>query len=173
MLFNENERRSEQDERAAESDKASGYRSDNGDGTEEKDLKGNPLFGRGEMREVTEGQPMGGQSFGEDGNPTPTGDDKDNPSRNAGYTNGYFARTKPSEEYTADNNFKSPDQQGSADYDKAQASVGGSDYLNDQQDEADNNDNTPNNIAGPQEVPEQQKVGESGGQNDEQDHIET
>lgn len=165
MLFNENDRRSEQDDRAAESDKATGYRADDDNGTKEKDLKGNPLFGRGEMREVREGQPMGGQSFGQDGNPTPTGDDKDNPSRNAGYSNGYFARTKPSEEYTADNNFKSPDQQGSADYDKAQASVASSD-------ETDyNNDQT--NIAGPQEVPDQQKVGESGGQSDEEDHIET
>jgi len=159
MLFNENNRQNEQDERSAEKDKATGYRADDNEGTEEKDLKGNPLFGRGEMREVREGQPMGGQSFGQDGNPTPTGDDKDNPSRNAGYTNGYFARTKPSEEYTADNNFKSPDQQGSADYDKAQP-----------------------NVAVPHDVSDQPKVGEDTGRpmapsakqdDEEQDHIET
>jgi hypothetical protein len=172
MLFNENDRQGEQDERAAENAKATGYRVDDNNGTEERDLKGNPLFGSGEMRGVREGQPMGGQSFGEDGNPTPTGDDKDNPSRNAGYTNGYFARTKPSEEYTADNNFKSPDQQGSADYDKAQASVGRLDNLNDQQTETGNESNQTN-IAGPQEVPKQQNVGENGRQIDDDDHIET
>lgn len=145
MVFNENSRQNEQNATSAENDKATGYRADNENGTEEKDLKGNPLFGRGEMHEVREGQPMGGQSFGHDGNPTPTGDDKDNPSRNAGYTNGYFARTKPSEEYTDNNNFKAPEQQGEPDYSKAQV-----------------------NIAGPQEVPDQQKVGE-----DTEDHIET
>lgn len=145
MLFNEKNWQDEQNGRSAEEDKATGYRADNGDGTEEKDLKGNPLFGRGEMREVKEGQPMGGQSFGQDGNPTPTGDDKDNPSRNAGYTNGYFARTKPSEEYTANNNFKAPEQQGEPDYDNARP-----------------------NVAGPQEVPDQQRVGGDG-----EGHIET
>lgn len=95
-------------------------------------------------KEVREGQPMGGHKFNQDGNP-PMGDDKANPSRNAGYTNGYFARTKPSEEYTADNNFKAPEQQGEPEYDNAQA-----------------------NVAGPQELPEQQQVGE-----DEENHIET
>lgn len=148
MAFNEYNGQNEQDGRAAneqEQNRATGYKADDDNGIEEKDLKRNPLFGQGEMHAVSEGQPMGGQSFGEDGNPTPTGDDKDNPSRNAGYTNGYFARTKPSEEYTADNNFKAPEQQGEPEYDNAQA-----------------------NVAGPQELPEQQQVGE-----DEENHIET
>ena len=71
-------------------------------------------------REVREGQPAGGHKFGEDGNPTPMGDDKDNPSRNAGYTNGYFARTAPSDEDTANNNFKAAHQEGEPDYAAAQ-----------------------------------------------------
>lgn len=144
MEFNEDNGRNNRDEGSAnEQNKATGYKADDDNGKEEKDLKRNPLWGQGEMHQVSEGQPMGGQTFGEDGNPTPTGDDKDNPSRNAGYDNAYFARTKPSEEYTANNNFKAPEQQGSPDYDKAQP-----------------------NVAGPQELPEQQKVGED-------DHIET
>ena len=73
-------------------------------------------------REVREGQPAGGHKFGEDGNPTPMGDDKDNPSRNAGYTNAYFARTAPSDEDTANNNFKAAHQEGEPDYAAAQHS---------------------------------------------------
>jgi hypothetical protein len=57
---------------------------------------------------VTEGQPMGGQNFGKN-NVTPSGDDKNNPSQNAGYTNAYFRRTEPAEEHTESNNFK-PDE---------------------------------------------------------------
>lgn len=147
MSVNENTGQNERSDQSAgqQQGKANGYLADDGKGTDEKDLKRNPLWGQGEMHQVSEGQPMGGEKFGQDGNPTPTGDDKDNPSRNAGYTNGYFARTQPSEEDTADNNFKAPEQQGGADYDKAQL-----------------------NVAGPQEIPDQQKVGENG-----QDHIET
>jgi hypothetical protein len=53
------------------------------------------------------------------------------------YTNGYFARTAPSDEDTANNNFKAAHQEGEPNYDAAQS-----------------------NIPGPQEVPDQQKVGE-------------
>jgi hypothetical protein len=38
------------------------------------------------MKPAREGQAMGGQSFGKNSN-TPAGDDKNNPSQNAGYTN--------------------------------------------------------------------------------------
>lgn len=111
----------EQDDHSAQQkQQPTGYRADDGDGTEEKSLKRNPLFGAGQMQHVHEGQPMGGHNFNKDGNPTPLGDDKDNPSRNAGYTNAYFARTEPLHEDTANNNFKAPDQQGEPDYDKAQ-----------------------------------------------------
>ena len=73
-----------------------------------------------QTKPVREGEPMGGQKFGESGN-TNAGDDKNNPSQNAGYTNEYFRRTEPSNENTEDINFKVKDQEGSPDYDKAQA----------------------------------------------------
>lgn len=91
--------------------------------------------------QATEGQGVGGHNFGREGSATPMGDDKDNPSRNAGYSNAYFARVAPSEEDTANNNFKAEHQQGEPDYDAAKGNI-----------------NTP----GPQEVPDQQKVGEDG-----------
>ncbi|GAB3935225.1 hypothetical protein [Mucilaginibacter myungsuensis] len=86
-----------------------------------------------------EGEGMGGHQFGEDGKATPMGDDKANPSQNAGYANPYFARTAPSDEDTANNNFKAESQQGEADYDSAHGDP---------------------KVPGPQEDPEQQKVGE-------------
>ncbi|RZA02382.1 MAG: hypothetical protein EOP47_07050 [Sphingobacteriaceae bacterium] len=73
-----------------------------------------------ETKPVREGEPMGGQKFGESGN-TYAGDDKNNPSQNAGYTNEYFRRTEPSDENTEEINFKVIYQKGSPDYDKAQA----------------------------------------------------
>lgn len=73
-----------------------------------------------QTKPIREGEPMGGQKFGESGN-TYAGDDKNNPSQNAGYTNEYFRRTEPSDENTEDINFKVKDQEGSPDYDKAQA----------------------------------------------------
>lgn len=93
----------------------------------------------GVKNKAMEGEGMGGHQFGRDGKSTPMGDDKDNPSQNAGYTNGYFARTGPSDEDTANNNFKAAHQEGEPDYDAAQGQP---------------------NIPGPQEVPDQQKVGE-------------
>lgn len=74
---------------------------------------------KGSKNRVREGEPMGGHNFGKDSHP-PTGDDKANPSRNAGYTNAYLAKTEPSEEYTEDYNFRAPQQQGEPDYDAAQ-----------------------------------------------------
>lgn len=90
------------------------------DGVEEKDLKRSYLFGGAEMSPVKEGQPMGGESFGEN-NITPAGDDKNNPSKNAGYSNAYFARTEPADEHPENTNF-TPDgennyQEGTTDND--------------------------------------------------------
>ncbi|MEO8887254.1 MAG: hypothetical protein ABI367_14405 [Mucilaginibacter sp.] len=68
---------------------------------------------------IREGQPMGGQNFGKNNN-TPAGDDKNNPSQNAGYSNAYFARTEPLEEHPEDTNFKAPYQDGEPDYSSAQ-----------------------------------------------------
>src|SRR6187402_2490985 len=80
--------------------KPNAYRVDDDD-TDEASLKRNYLIG-GEMKKANapgmEGEGMGGHKFGNENHP-PTGDDPANPSRNAGYTNGYFARTAPSEEH--------------------------------------------------------------------------
>jgi hypothetical protein len=67
---------------------------------------------------VMEGKGAGGGNFGKN-NVTPSGDDKNNPSRYGGYTNAYFARTEPSEEHPEDTNFKVQNQGGTPDYDKA------------------------------------------------------
>jgi len=156
------------------------------DNIEEKDLRRTFLFGKGDEEKRgdepgMEGSPAGGQRFGENSN-TPSGDDKNNPSQNAGYTNGYFSRTEPSDEHPENSNFKDANQLGQSNY--AQASVaantGQSDTENtgpspDQTDEsseenkheadtsyqegtADGDDDV--NIPGPNEMPDQQKVGE-------------
>ncbi|MCC8426174.1 hypothetical protein [Mucilaginibacter sp. UR6-11] len=95
------------------------YRVDNDNSEDEEKLTRGFNGGDG-TRPVTEGQPMGGENFGAN-NVTPSGDDKNNPSQNAGYTNAYFRRTEPAEEHPENSNFK-PDadptyQQGTADND--------------------------------------------------------
>jgi hypothetical protein len=72
-----------------------------------------------ESKPIREGQPMGGDNFGEN-NITPSSNDKNNPSQNAGDGNAYFNRNQPAEEHTESNNFKPLDQEGSPDYAKAQ-----------------------------------------------------
>ncbi len=101
-------------------DTANAYRVESGDEITEDDLKRNFLFGDAETNPVTEGQPMGGHAFGKS-NITPSGDDKNNPSQNAGYSNAYFARTEPAQEHPENSNF-TPDgnnqhQEGTADND--------------------------------------------------------
>lgn len=147
------------------------------------------LRGESEMKPVREGQPMGGQNFGSN-NITPSGDDKNNPSRNAGYTNAYFARTEPSEEHPEDTNFKSPNQEGVPDYNKAESKPNITNEMpkpekvergngeNDRPHKGNtyyegtaDNENEPNN-PGPREVPKQQKVGERNA-DDDREHIET
>jgi hypothetical protein len=80
----------------------------------EKSLKRSFNFGA-TTEHVKEGKAMGGHKFGQEVHP-PTGDDKNNPSQNAGYTNAYLAKTEPSEEYTDYNNFKAPGQEGEPNY---------------------------------------------------------
>lgn len=104
----------------AGNDTANAYRVDDNDEVTEDNLRRNLLFGDAETNEVREGQPMGGHGFGKS-NITPSGDDKNNPSQNAGYSNAYFARTEPSEEHPENSNF-TPDgenihQEGTADND--------------------------------------------------------
>ena len=122
MLYNQNNLRDEQDDQSAVQHK-------------DRNLSG------------MEGQPMGGHNFGRDGKPT-MGDDKDNPSRYAGNTNAYFNRVAPTEEDTANNNFKAAYQQGEPDYDAAQPT---------------------NNIPGPQETADQQQVGGNSNQQEQQE----
>jgi len=146
------------------------------------------LYGKSEnnMKPVKEGQAMGGHSFGKNSKTT-AGDDKNNPSQNAGYSNAYFARTEPSEEHPEDTNFKLKSQDGEPDYAKAQPYAnwrnetpkpekpeergnGENDRPHEEtsyQEGTADNENEPN-IPGPNEVPDQQKVGE-----DEVEHIET
>jgi hypothetical protein len=109
----QNEPNAYQDDKLEDNKTPNAYRvTGEGDGVTEKDLTHTYLFGDAEMKPVREGQPMGGESFGEN-NLTPSGDDENNPSRNAGYSNAYFARTEPMQEHPENSNF-TPD--GSNDY---------------------------------------------------------
>ena len=171
-------------------DKPNAWRVDDDKNLKESQLERN-LYGRSEsnMKPVKEGEAMGGHSFGKNSN-TPAGDDKNNPSQNAGYSNPYFARTEPLEEHPEDNNFKAKEQDGSPNYAKAQPYANWQNETpkpenpgergngeNDRPHEETSyregtvdNENEPN-IPGPNEVPDQQKVGEKVINDD--DHIET
>lgn len=176
------------DRRDAENKKPNAWRVDDDDTTDENDLE-TGLSGESNMKPVMEGKPMGGQSFGQN-NVTPAGDDKNNPSRNAGYDNAYFARTEPMEEHPEDTNFKPENQEGSPEYAKAQTAPKITNEMpkpekvergngendrphkgNTYQEGTADNENEPNN-PGPREVPDQQKVGERNA-DDDRDHIET
>jgi hypothetical protein len=106
-----------------EPNKPTAYRDDQGKHTKEKDLKRPFLFGDSQQKDRTapgmEGEGMGGHKFGEDSAP-PTGNAPNNPSQNAGDTNAYLSRTRPSEEHPENNNFKVEEQQGEPNYDGAQ-----------------------------------------------------
>jgi len=174
------------------------YRTDDGAGVDEKDLKKKYLFGKGHFEpHPTEGHGTGGQRFGEE-NLTPAGNDKNNPSQLAGSTNAYFNRTEPSEEHPEDSNFTAKDQEGAPNYSKATLTTktmentspkpeevkrgdGENDRPHPQQpytegtvddDGTDGDDiakeEKETNIPGPNELPDQLKVGES-----DNDHIET
>lgn len=167
-------------------DKPNAWRVNDAKSIKEANLERN-LYGKSEhnMKPVKEGQAMGGHSFGKASN-TPAGDDKNNPSQNAGYTNAYFARTEPSEEHPEDSNFKVKNQDGEPDYAKAQPYAnwknetpkpekpergnGENDRPHEEtayQKGASDNENEPN-LPDPNELPNQQNVGE-----DEIEHIET
>jgi hypothetical protein len=107
-------------------DKPHGYRVENDHNLEEKDLRRKAfMFGSEEKtgnEPGMEGTPSGGQRFGKSSN-TPAGDDKNNPSQNAGYTNEYFRRTEPSDEHPEYNNFKDPSQLGQSNYTETTGAV--------------------------------------------------
>lgn len=171
-------------------DQPRGYRVEDDDNLEEKDLRRSFLFGDSEEKKADEpgmeGKPVGGEKFGEN-NLTPSGDDKDNPSQNAGNNNGYFKRTEPSEEHPENTNFKSESQSGKPDYSQAHShsenekSGDPNQHKTEeknpntyQEGTADNDGET--NIPGPNELPDQQKVGEDNDGNREDPakyHVET
>ena len=172
-----------------EKSKPNAWRVDDDDNPAEDNLK-RSLTGDPDRNQVMEGKPMGGQNFGNN-NVTPAGDDKNNPSQNAGQHNPYFARTQPSEEHPEDNNFKSLNQQGQPDYNKAQSNTTIANEMpkpekvergngeNDRprkggqyQEGTADNENEPNN-PDPEEVPDQQKVGEKDDEIANSDYIET
>eukprot|EP00697_Spironema_sp_BW2_P008426 gnl/Spiro4/23015_TR11366_c0_g1_i1.p2 gnl/Spiro4/23015_TR11366_c0_g1~~gnl/Spiro4/23015_TR11366_c0_g1_i1.p2 ORF type:complete len:187 (-),score=7.65 gnl/Spiro4/23015_TR11366_c0_g1_i1:249-809(-) len=186
MAFNDNEFADDNDgQQAAPHIQPNVYEVADDKNIEEKDLERTYLFGKGDNpANPTEGKPVGGQQFGEE-NQTPSGDDKNNPSRNAGYSNAYLARTEPSEEHPENSNFTPKDQEGEPDYSKAQASdtepkpekVERGNGENDRPDtespyregKEEHTEDEDENIPGPMELPDQQKVGE----NEVEDHIET
>ncbi|RVU03074.1 hypothetical protein EOD41_03840 [Mucilaginibacter limnophilus] len=124
---------------------ANAYKVDDDNNPTEKDLtKG--LFG-GEMQDADapgmEAEGQGGHKFGEN-NLTPSGDDKNNPSQNAGYGNEYFKRSEPSQEVAGDNNFRPEGEEG---------------YVEGTSDNDGTNTGGETGAAGYNEAPEQQKVG--------------
>lgn len=157
------------------------------DNLEEKDLQRTFLFGKGDEEEngkanASEGFGEGGHAFGEANN-TPSGNDANNPSQNAGNTNAYLGKTEPSDDHPEFINFKDPNQLGQPNYTQAAdaTNTGQSDTQNTgpQNDPSDSEGSTENkneqnqefqestsgangdeNIPGPNEVPDQQKVGE-------------
>ncbi|HTD98345.1 MAG TPA: hypothetical protein VK668_03630 [Mucilaginibacter sp.] len=180
-LWNDEDSHSEQHD----DDRPRGYRVDDDDNLEEKDLKRSFLFGGSEGKSATapnmEGQGTGGEKFGQN-NLTPSGDDKANPSQNAGNRNAYFKRTEPSEEHPENSNFKAEHQSGTPDYSQAQPRGNADSPAPEKKEEkdintyqegtADNDGET--NIPGPNEVPDQQKVGEDNNSGkDEKYHVET
>ncbi len=188
MEFNKEELLDDRDSHAkqAVNVKPNAWRVHDDDKLEENDLSGRP--GDAKVKPVMEGKPMGGHNFGKN-NVTPSGDDKNNPSQNAGYSNAYFARTEPSEEHPEDTNFKSPNQDGWPDYSKAQPNqtITGESPKPEKVERGNGENDRPHkgntyqegtaddegpNIAGPNEVPDQQKVGENNN-DDEREHIET
>ncbi len=155
----------------------------------EDDLQTPLIFDADDKKPVREGQPMGGENFGQN-NITPARNDGNNPQQNAGITNPYFNRAEPMEEHPENSNFTAKEQDGQPDYSKAQPQSsatsdqpkpekvergnGENDRPHPQQDYTEGTaDNEEVNIPGPNEVPDQQKVGEENDATDERDHIET
>jgi hypothetical protein len=163
------------------------YRVEDDDNLEENDLRRSYLFGKGDEEKAgnepnMEAEGNGGERFGQNSN-TPAGDDRNNPSQNAGYSNEYFRRTEPLEEHPEHNNFKDGNQLGQSNYTEAtgQAPTGQSDEENTAPGEEVSSEETVNNdenreesfqdyqegtadddgnIPGPNELPDQQKVAE-------------
>lgn len=183
MEFNREEFSHDGDDHAKQgSSKPNAWRVDGEDSLKEKDLEGRR--GDSSRHPVMEGKPMGGHNFGKN-NLTPAGDDKNNPSQNAGYSNAYFARNEPSEEHPEDSNFKAQGQDGRPDYSKAQGGnritgevpkpekVERGNGVNDRPHKGgDYQEGTADNESEPGQSQEQQQAGEKVN-DDEREHIET
>jgi hypothetical protein len=171
-----------------------GYQVEDDTNKEQKDLERTFLFGKGDEEKsadepAMEAEPQGGHSFGQN-NKTPSGDDANNPSQNAGYSNEYFRRTEPSDEHPENNNFRDPNQLGQSNYSEATGAVPTGQYdeenegpakdasednkhdqnINYQEGTNDNGGATgddDNSVAGYGELPEQQKVGGESGNTSE------
>jgi len=193
MALNDNELADNRNDQPVDEHKVRplAWRSDDDDDIEEADLETSFLFTTGDVgnlrKPIREGEGYGGQKFGEN-NLTPAGDDKNNPSQNAGYSNAYFARTEPSEEHPEDSNFTAQNQDNEPDYSKAQPQAaansenpkpeapergnGENDRPHPQEPYREGTaDNEETNAPGPNELPDQQKVGED--TDDDREHIET
>ncbi|SDS70050.1 hypothetical protein SAMN05216490_1638 [Mucilaginibacter mallensis] len=187
MIFTDDHLTNDRDDQPLTKIQPNAYRVNDSHTIEEKQLKKHYLFGKGDQHaNPTEGKGAGGQKFGQE-NLTPAGDDKNNPSQNAGYTNAYFARTEPSEEHPEDSNFTAKNQDGSPDYSKARPYASANEPKPEKRERGNGENDRPHpqeeysegtddydgtsepNIPGPNELPEQQKVGED----DDKDHIET
>ena len=105
---------------------AGGYKVEDDNNLEEKDLKRTFLGGEDANPDQPgyESHGMGGESFGEISE-TRSGDDLANPSRNAGYSNDYFKRTEPLQEHPENQNFKPQDQLGEPDMNQGKEEVPG------------------------------------------------
>lgn len=130
------------------------YRVEDDNNLEEKDLRRKIfVFGEEEKKSNTVdeiGQEHGGHNFGKDNN-TPSGDDANNPSRNAGYSNKYYKRTEPAEEHPEFNNFKDPNQLGEPNFTQSSvtAPIDQSDEGNgvDRQEDAGNGNSNDQNLS--------------------------
>jgi hypothetical protein len=109
-----------------ESAPAGGYKVEDDDNLEEKDLKRTFLGGEDANPDQPgyESHGMGGESFGEVSE-TRSGDDLANPSRNAGYSNDYFKRTEPLQEHPENQNFTTKEQEGEPDMNQGKEEVPG------------------------------------------------
>ena len=178
MTSNNNELRDDENGHSEQDDhdKPRAYRVDDDDNLEEKDLKRTYLFGDSKVKSTDapgmEGQGMGGEHFGQN-NLTPAGDDKANPSRNAGYNNAYLTRTEPSEEHPEDSNFIAENQEGNPGNNSGQP-------VPDQQKAGEEKkEHKPNPQPGYQEGTadndgqQGNKSNDNSGRDDEKEHIET
>ncbi|MDB5018598.1 MAG: hypothetical protein JWQ84_3430 [Mucilaginibacter sp.] len=191
MEFNSEEFWKDRNQSKQENNEPTAWRVEDDVNLNEGDLKRDLFITDADKKPVREGSGEGGQNFGKNNN-TPAGNDKNNPSQNAGNTNAYLDRTEPSEEHPENSNFKVKNQDGEPDYSKAQPNsiITNEEPKPEKVERGDGENDRPHkgntyyegtddkdeeaNVPGPDELPEQQKVGEDVDDDTfEKDHIET